>query len=433
MASIDAEGIRQRPQVLDEKSPVTSTTVKVQSEKEEVLAKHPGGSAHGPLLQAARIVALVVYFMGSCACMNATQLIFSPLYFYDKDLYYAWMAVTKQHFGLLAVTMQQWWSPTTVRVSGDKSVQRQLTQVSDGRLECDFPERMVLIANHELYTDWLYLWWIAYTADMHGHIYIILKESLKYVPILGWGMQFFSFIFLSRNWTKDRQRFAHRLGKLKLKHGPSQSYKPMWMLIFPEGTNLSRNSRAKSKAWAEKQGIPDMQHALLPRSTGLHFCLQELDDTVEWVYDCTLAYEGIPRGQYGQDIFTLRSIYLRGLAPKSVNMYWRRYAVASIPKDQAAFDAWLLARWREKDALLEYYMQHGRFPALEDDDEEKTVPNGAGMAKEGSKGGWIETELKPRSRFEFLQIFIPSMTIVLVLNLIRKFWLWLNVALSLRS
>jgi 1-acyl-sn-glycerol-3-phosphate acyltransferase len=144
-----------------------------------------------------------------------------------------------------------------------------------------------------LYTDWLYLWWIAYTARMHGHIFIILKESLKYVPILGWGMQFFSFIFLSRNWTKDRERFSHRLGKLKRKQDNGE-YNPMWMLMFPEGTNLSPNSRRKSKSWAEKQGIKDTEHVLLPRSTGLAFCLEELGDTVEWVYDCTLAYEGIP-------------------------------------------------------------------------------------------------------------------------------------------
>lgn len=134
---------------------------------------------------------------------------------------------------------------------------------------------------------------------MHGHIFIILKESLKYVPILGWGMQFFSFIFLSRNWTKDRERFAHRLQKLRRPQGKDgttgkEVYNPMWMVIFPEGTNLSVNGRRKSGAWAEKMGISDMRHMLLPRSTGLRFCLEELGESVEWIYDCTLAYEGIP-------------------------------------------------------------------------------------------------------------------------------------------
>lgn len=132
---------------------------------------------------------------------------------------------------------------------------------------------------------------------MHGHIYIILKESLKWIPVLGQGMMFYGFIFLSRKWAKDKPRFSHRLQKLKTRHhGPlsgSQSLDPMWLLIFPEGTNLSPNSRESSARFAAKTGVPDLQHQILPRSTGLQFCLNELKDTVDWVYDCTIGYEGI--------------------------------------------------------------------------------------------------------------------------------------------
>lgn len=229
--------------------------------------------------------------------IHLSQIFGSWLYFYERDWYYAWMAVTKQHFGLLIITMQQWWMPIKVRVSWDKELRGQLRQTKDGRLETDFPERMILIANHQIYTDWLYLWWIAYTSKMHGHIYIILKQSLKYIPLLGQGMQFFSFIFMSRKWDADKPRLAHRLQQLNMKHKTPNGelqLNPMWLLIFPEGTNSSDNGRKKSATWAAKQGIADMQHMLLPRSTGLMYCLQELKDTVEYVYDCTVAYEGVP-------------------------------------------------------------------------------------------------------------------------------------------
>ena len=73
-----------------------------------------------------------------------------------------------------------------------------------------------------------------------------------------------------------------------------KSLDPMWLIIFPEGTNLSANTRQQSRKWADKQGIKDLEHQLLPRSTGLLYCLQELKGTVDWVYDCTLAYEGVP-------------------------------------------------------------------------------------------------------------------------------------------
>ncbi len=68
----------------------------------------------------------------------------------------------------------------------------------------------------------------------------------------------------------------------------------MWLMMFPEGTNLSTNGRAKSVKWAEKKGEKDLKYTLIPRSTGTYFCLKALNETLEWVYDCTLAYDGVP-------------------------------------------------------------------------------------------------------------------------------------------
>jgi hypothetical protein len=79
-----------------------------------------------------------------------TQAIGAPLYYYSKDLFYAWMAMTKQHFGIVVTTMTYWWAPVKMRISGDASVRGQLRRTEDGRIECDFPERMVLISNHQV-------------------------------------------------------------------------------------------------------------------------------------------------------------------------------------------------------------------------------------------------------------------------------------------
>lgn len=265
----------------------------------ETKGPHPAGAVkHGGLVQILRMLLFATWSDCCAVCIHVTQILGAPLYLFNKDYYYAYMALTKQSFGLLITTMTQWFSPTLIRVSGDASIRGQLKQTSDGRLETAFPERLVMMSNHQLYTDWLYLWWIAYTGRMHGHIYIILKEALKYIPVIGPGMMFYGFVFMSRKWQSDMPRLRHRLDKLKARRsGPlsgSQILDPMWLLIFPEGTNLSANTRKRSKAWAAKQGIPDMQHQLLPRSTGLYFCLQQLRGTVDWLYDCTVAYEGTP-------------------------------------------------------------------------------------------------------------------------------------------
>lgn len=260
---------------------------------------HPAGRVkHGAIYQVLRMLAFVTWVNMVLFSTHTTQILGSPLYLISQDYYYAYMALTKQSFGLLMITLTQWFSPTVVRVSGDRSVRGQLLRTKDGLLQMDFPERTIMIANHQLYSDWVYLWWAAYTNKMHGHLYIILKEALKYVPIIGPGMMYYGFVFMARNWIKDKPRLHHRLQKLKGRHsGPlsgSQRLDPMWLLIFPEGTNLSANTRKGSNKWAEKQGIADLRHQLLPRTTGLQFCLQELKGTVDWVYDCTVAYEGIP-------------------------------------------------------------------------------------------------------------------------------------------
>lgn len=352
---------------------------------------------------ASRALALSSYFLSGALCINLSQFLGTPLYLINRDWYNAWIAFTKQSFGLLTMTLTQTFSPTKVIVSGDASVRGQILRKTDGTLFLDFPERLVLIANHQIYTDWLYLWWTAYCSGMHGRLYIILKESLKKIPVLGWGMQFSQFIFLKRNWEKDREHMAKALQRL------NKLTDPMWLLIFPEGTNLAPSTRSKSAKWAAKNNMKDMRHCLLPRSTGLRFCLQELQGTVDYLYDCTIAYEGVPRGAFAQDIFTLRAGYLEGRPPKSVSMYWRRFAIKDIPfQNEKAFELWLIARWREKDLLIENYLIHGRFPA--DTGVSRITPT---EVKRGA--GHLTVEIKSSHWYEFLQIFAPMGILAMVL------------------
>ena len=90
-------------------------------------------------------------------------------------------------------------------------------------------------------------------------------------------------------------------------------------------------------------------------------------------------------------------------------MYWRRFAVSSIPIDNSkAFEQWLRNRWTEKDNLLEYYMRTGYFPA---DDGVETTSDGRTIRG----AGYIETEIKASRWYEFLQIFAPIGLISLVM------------------
>ncbi|KAF5025091.1 hypothetical protein F66182_2792 [Fusarium sp. NRRL 66182] len=372
--------------------------------------EHPSGKeGYGTLMQIVRGALFAFYFFTCCIIIQLTQFIGVPLYFINHDWYYAYMAMTKRSFCLTTTLMTQIWGPTTIRISGDESVAGQIKLRSDGGVQFEFPERLVLIANHQIYTDWLYLWWVAYanSPGMHGHIYIILKESLKHIPIIGWGMRFYGFIFMSRKMASDQPRLAYRLNKLKQpKIDPNgKAYMdPMWLLLFPEGTNLSNNGRRKSAGWAAKNDLKDPDHVMIPRSTGMFFCLNELKGSIDYIYDCTVAYEGIPRGGYGEEFFGLSSTYFQGRPPKSVNFHWRRFRLCDIPlHDQKAFDLWLREQWYKKDALMEEYMKTGRFPRMA-----------------SGKVDYIETEVKTRQPWEIVQIFTVVGTAALIWHNINK-------------
>ncbi|KAF7173857.1 hypothetical protein CNMCM5623_006113 [Aspergillus felis] len=382
---------------------------------------------HGIPMQLLRSLLLATWFNCCCVIIFATQLIGSPLYFINKDYYYSYMALTKQSFGLVITALTQWGCPTYVRVSGDESVRGQIQLCKGGRLKTEFPERLVLIANHQVYTDWIYLWWIAYTNQMHGRIFIILKESLKYIPMIGQGMTFYGFIFMARKWVSDKPRLQHRLEKLKTHMSGSKlkfpQYDPMWLLIFPEGTNLSPNTKGRSDEYGRKQGLPPLKHELLPRSTGLLFCLQQLKGTIDWVYDCTVAYEGPPKGSYPDKYFTLRSTYLQGRPPTSVNMYWRRFAMSDIPlDDQEEFDNWLRARWTEKDELLDVFFETGRFPtSLAGSVDAGDVSD---VQREAASKGFVETHVRLHHWTELARIFMVLTGIAFLCRLPKVFGLW---------
>jgi hypothetical protein len=103
-------------------------------------------------------------------------------------------------------------------------------------------------------------------------------------------------------------------------------------------------------------------------------------------------------------------------------MHWRRFPISSIPlDDEKVFSDWVLARWREKDDLLQYFVENNRFPA-----DEGVTPNVNG-GKPIKGAGWVETEVRPVKWGEWVQVFIPVTALVLVVNVVMKM---LNIVLK---
>ena len=67
-------------------------------------------------------------------------------------------------------------------------------------------ENAVVIANHQSMTDVQALFLLARKAGRLGDLKWFVKNSLKYVPGIGWGMVFLDCLFVKRDWTADRRR-----------------------------------------------------------------------------------------------------------------------------------------------------------------------------------------------------------------------------------
>lgn len=83
--------------------------------------------------------------------------------------------------------------------------------------------------------------------------------------------------------------------------------------------------------------------------------------------------------RYGQDYYTLQSIFSDGIPPPAIHIHLHSYAVKyDLPigksslsdslttgsetseSERKEFDDWLLARWREKDERMQLFLDEGR-------------------------------------------------------------------------
>ncbi|KAI0824184.1 acyltransferase-domain-containing protein [Trametes gibbosa] len=357
--------------------------------------------------QAAHAVLFLAVFLLASLMINGSQFaLLLPLRLLPfrpaRKLYYEGVRYSKGAFGALLVLSSQWFAPTQLVLSfeteglGAFTAEEIATVVerdaaSGNVVGLRLPQKAALIANHQVYADWMYAWALTYFMGTHRDVFIVLKKSLKWLPIAGWGMQFYNFIFLARSWASDRLHLTESLSWLARRAEKEDS--PLTFILYPEGTLVSKDTRPISKKYADKLGISDMTHTLLPRSTGLHYSLRSLAPRIPslQLIDITMAYPGIPPLHYGQDYYTLRSIFCDGVPPPAVHLHIRKFDVhhhvpigdvsASSPRalphagdpstaevdipenEREAFELWLRDLWREKDRLMERFLATGSLGA----------------------------------------------------------------------
>ena len=211
-------------------------------------------------------------------------------------------------------------------------------------------ENAIVVLNHQEMADIPVIFSFARAKERIGDLKWFVKDILKYVPGVGWGMLFLDCPFIKRNWTADRD-YIHRVFRNILEYNV-----PIWLMTFAEGTRVRPDKIAQSREYAEKRGLTPLEHVLIPRTKGFVASVQALRGHVDAVYDLTIGYVG--------GVPTLWQ-WTKGYVRK-VHLDVRRYAIETIPEDGEALSDWLIKRFEEKDRLLDYYYRNSIFPTTLD-------------------------------------------------------------------
>ncbi len=207
-------------------------------------------------------------------------------------------------------------------------------------------ENALVVANHQQMPDITTIMAFARSKERLGDLKFFVKHAIKWVPGVGWGMQFINCPFVRRNWTADRNRIRATFETLV------REEIPFWMVSFVEGTRSTRDKIERSQGFARARGRQVFQHVLNPRTKGFSASVHGLGDHIAAVYDLTIGYEG--------GVPTIWQHFTG--AVDIVHLHVRRFPAEELPILENELADWLNARFVEKDQLLEHFYQHGRFP-----------------------------------------------------------------------
>jgi 1-acyl-sn-glycerol-3-phosphate acyltransferase len=212
-------------------------------------------------------------------------------------------------------------------------------------------ENVLVVANHQSMTDITTLFRLARQKGRLGDLKWLVKDLLKYVPGVGWGLFFLDSIFLKRDWKTDRAYLEKTLAKY------SREKIPIWTISFVEGTRVRPHKIEAGQAYARENNLPVLDHLLLPRTKGFTAIVHGLRAHLDAVYDTTIGYEsGIP------SLWQWAKGYVH-----RVHVHVVRHPMDSLPEDETALVEWLRARYVEKDQRLARFYETGSFG----DDEAK--------------------------------------------------------------
>lgn len=206
-------------------------------------------------------------------------------------------------------------------------------------------ESAMLISNHVSFLDFVALHAVAASRGMLSRCRYFAKDSLKHMPVFGWGMYLMGMLFVRRNWLHDGKRIKDTFRIY------TENKIPVIVVSYVEGTRRSARKLRESHEYARSNGLPVLNNVLLPRSKGFVASVQALRHShVRALYDVTLAFAHRSRGF--DVVPTFWDFSLFGLDDFELILHVDRHVMEDLPEDDATLTSWLYGLFVRKDQRL---------------------------------------------------------------------------------
>ncbi|OMJ17713.1 putative acyltransferase [Smittium culicis] len=263
-------------------------------------------------------------------------------------------------FGLFIVGTMDLFCPYQIILSGKKSTFNNIS--IDGTVNWfDFAttNTSVAISNHQIYSDWLYIWALGYFKNYDYFLKFVAKEGIRKIPVFGRALGLLDFLFLKRSWNEDKDNLKSMLDKYNSTSGPK------FVTIFPEGTTVNPKFMKISTDYATANNLKPTKHVLLPKTSGAYFIVNSLRNSNRHIYNFTIGYSGLDSESCPEYSYPIFGMFSKGIYPRKVHIHIERLSMESeIPHDEDGFNKWLLDEFYKKDKMLSYFYKNGKFPGI---------------------------------------------------------------------
>eukprot|EP00123_Amoebidium_parasiticum_P022472 comp8807_c0_seq1/m.4026 comp8807_c0_seq1/g.4026 ORF comp8807_c0_seq1/g.4026 comp8807_c0_seq1/m.4026 type:complete len:433 (-) comp8807_c0_seq1:746-2044(-) len=251
-----------------------------------------------------------------------------------------------------------WLADRRVVVTGDQMVAG--NHKGDSLLpEVKGKNKNLVLINHQAYADTFFVAYHMHALNSgDGTMMWAIWKTFLFIP-LGWASYMAGHIFLGHG-AKQDEKNLHKA----LDYFVEDDFRSF--CVYPEGGVFRKELLQKSLDFARKEGLPELQHHLLPRFGAFLAAVKKLREAgAEDLFDVSMGFPAST--PWSRDPWNLIDLARPSPMPMDVHLHIRKYKLAEVGETEEEQKAWLLKRWVEREALMVEFKKTQRFPGEQRD------------------------------------------------------------------